>query len=357
MKKNIKRIVLISTICIVALASATATGAVVREANIINEYSKMSQDQIVENLTDEKPADMLKISSAVFKGIEDKQTSDAVIAYASVIDSRINELDENKIVSEICNGKSDEFYRITLLQSYSNNFKAKTDANGEKIISLLEKEDTPSELKQNIILRSKFDTEESVAILREMCDAPEELVAYQAIKVLSEAKPEEAQAKAETILNNYQNEQVEKVNIALTVEANNIKNNPTAVTEQEKSEFLNRCLDIMDKNKDDKLGECAYTAIAEMGDINAVTEIIRSDKFTESQKSYGINKNVNVLMSMPDGNDKLQLITEAANLCPLNEFKEVLESARGNAAVDQEAVEKGLELIERYGRDANPRLQ
>lgn len=358
MKNKRKKYVIIPIACALAITTVTATGVLMQESISISKYSKMTQSEIEENLSKEKASELLKISSSIFENLNEKTTSDAIITCSSVINERINEIDERDIVKNICDENNNEFFRTTLLQSYSGNYSGKTDSQGNKVIMLLKDEDTPSNLKQNILLYSNFRSSEELEILREACEDKDELISYQAIKTLSSFDFNKALTISNNILSNYKNEAVERVNIALRIKSNSFKKNNTKVSadsEKEKADFITLCTEIINAEKGKKLSECAYTALVDMKDLKAVKTIIESDIFSDSQKTYAVSRNYSILLNMPNSDEKTSLIADAAMHSPLFEFKKILEEGKSNPSIDQKKIVDALKNIEAYGMNANPK--
>ena len=363
---------------LVSLVSLTAFALGKENMKILQKYQNLTEEQISINLKGLEKSKMTAEIKNIFAEFSGEDVN-SLIPFATELRNRINEYSEDELISLITNENNDLFFRITVVQLYSSmKFEKRTPKGNNKIRELLSEEKIESVLKENIVIGLDFSDEEGLIILDSIAHGKNDMLAFQAIKKLNKIDSVKAAEISNEILSNYKEETPEKVNAALKVMAeeyrnHRLRNTFTNKLEQEKMEFIDICVDIINTSKkDDKLQNCAVFALSDMTDSNAITAIIKNNHMDESLKVYAIDQNYNTLLEMSKSDITLQnidIICEAVKIYPLNGLKQSLidyklsVSSTGlsrlqNDELTKQTVSKidtAIALIEKEGVDPNPR--
>jgi hypothetical protein len=255
-------------------------------------------------------------------------------------------------------------------------FEKRTSKGNDAIRDLLLDEKTESELKENIIIGLDFSDEKGLEILDSIAHGENDMLAFQAIKKLNKIDSVQAAGISNQILKNYKNETPEKVNAALKVMAEEYRNNRIQKTltdelQQEKIEFIEICVDIINTSKkDDKLQDCAVFALSDMTDSDAITAIIKNNNVDESLKVYAIDQNYNTLLEMAklvNSDQETDVICDAVKIYPLKGLKNSLSEIKSKVSSNQISglkndelvtqvitkIDTAIALIEKEGADSN----
>ena len=247
-----------------------------------------------------------------------------MIIIVSILAEKIDTINDEQVIEDICNNKNNQILRVSLAQlcSYKN------DRTGLKGITGLEKvlldKNEDSVVRRNLVWVFA-ENKDSIEILESLANDDDELLSFQAIKALNKIDPQ----KAQKIANGFLNDGIKgkKLHIAIKVKAREYKNTETTTTDMK--EFIEFCKDIYLKNIEDQLlTDTIVFALSDMRKEEAIRFIVEEKSVENSIKSFCINQNYTVFLKLLNSDpsyETIELAIAAMNIRPIDKVVYMLE--------------------------------
>lgn len=288
-----------------------------KSKNIVKEFSQKGEKDIYTRLVS---IPILEVFKEINQISLKSKNPDTFIIYTAALLHRIDEISEETILTAIEDDNNSIELRILMIQLS----KKKNDSNGlmDKTIfyRLLRDDKTHSEIMHNAIYALSDDWYTSV-ILEEISDGQDDILAFHAIKRLSQIDGNKALHIADKILKNYTDFNEERIRIAIKVKTQQLAKNLS--TTAEKDEFIELCQILYENSKDELMRDSIVFALSDLMDEKAISYIVLNEDIEEYMKICCIDQNYPTLLSMiQEGISKksLRTILYAMDIYPINEL-------------------------------------
>lgn len=219
-------------------------------------------------------------------GLSKSGDMSVLINHACMLDSRVNELDENYIKSLILNEEVPEIVRVTMLQ-ISEKIADSDSMNWDELyLHILEDKNENVALKNNAVwaLSASERTEAALEyIIRDDSETGE--VAFQSLKRLDVDNPERALSLAENILSEHKIADVHRLKQAIKVISNSLEKGSKVV---DSSAFVATCEGILNASDDATLNDTILYALKDVGSAEAVEVLLSHEKVDDMFKCVNL---------------------------------------------------------------------
>ena len=305
------------------------------------ELSKLSKD------------DIIQLGNIV--SIDNNSDTNNLMPLATALAVNETNYTEHDIVSLIEDTTNNIEFRNVLVQFYA--YKVDTEKNyNEEFKKMLLDNSVDDSIKISIVSTFKFNDKEDNEILKELVMDENIELSNIALKRLKNIDENTAKQISFQILDNYENEDSERVKNALNVYSALYDDEDTINMLSEEDSFQDFCITLLN---DSNYSETAAFALGNLYDYEAVKSVITSD-VDFLTKVCVIDQNYSILLDKlyDDINENdFNIILDAMEILPINEFydpiKEIVVSDTIENNMIKEKGNKILEVIQSVGVSAN----
>lgn len=317
--------------------------------------SNISEEEQINKLNSLTKEELLQLGNRLSKS---NTTYANMFPLAAALGNKVNEFDEKELVDLVKNTHNTEILRMILTQLYF----FKTDGLGNynnEFKEMLTDSKVEISIRQSILSLLKFDSMNDIEFLSQLATSEEDNISNLSLKLLMSYDSDKASDMALNILENYKNEDVDKVNNALSVFSSKYNRNNYNIREaqQQKMDFKNLCFDLLNNNL---FSNNAAYALGNLGDVEAIKEVINSSNVEYLVKVYVIDQNYKVLLNQLNNSpnsETLKLVSNAMQILPIKEFYQPLKDIIASNKIDNETLIKEcknvLQIIADEGVNAN----
>ena len=182
---------------------------------------------------------------------------------------------------------------MTLLQICSDLVR---NIDYDKIVKLLDDKNTDFEIKRNIII-NLCDELLYINIIEDIARGEDEELAFQAIRFLYMAEPENAVTIVDDILQAFDGKVSDRVKAAIMVKALSLQNNSTS---EEINNFIQLCDQILnsEEGKNEDIVNSIFFSLSDVKREESITYILNSNKIDDSMKVFCVKEGLSVAEEM-----------------------------------------------------------
>ncbi len=321
----------------------------------------LTQEEILEKLYALSPADFkADVDEALEETAETGQADKDLICWIGAVSKRIGDYTEEELVQRIVENQSS----LELCQLWINYYGVRypdRDHNDPRLLALLQDEGFSPGLKCSLISTLGFEKEKELDILRELCEAEDSALRFNAKSRLSQVDRGIAVEEAEQTLEG-QVEDAGQTESAIDILAQEIAKN--GGSRAEKDELIARCADLLNTETDQTVKDSLVYDMQMLGDMEALRMVVQHPKVDAVMKKGMIDNNYylleEALLNDPTPQD-VEFAVTCMELLPIKDLYTPLKTAmaampqtRGADGADWEAL---LQTMQEEGVEAKTWLK
>ena len=234
----------------------------------------LTQEEILEKLYALSPADFkADVDEALEETAETGQADKDLICWIGAVSKRIGDYTEEELVQRIVENQSSLELCQLWIDYYGMRYPDR-DHNDPRLLALLQDEGFSPGLKCSLISTLGFEKEKELDILRELCEAEDSALRFNAKNRLSQIDRGIAVEEAEQTLEG-QVEDAGQTESAIDVLAQEIAKN--GGSRAEKDELIARCADLLDTETDQTVKDSLVYDMQMLGDMEALLQTMQEE--------------------------------------------------------------------------------
>ena len=216
------------------------------------------------------------------------------------------------------------------------NFKGINDYSLQKILF---DESIEYQLKHNIIWILSDDIK-NIDTLKTIATDSKNKLSFHAIKKLYTLDENAALGIADSILDNYKNEDIEKVQASIKIKAKYLGNTKNDISSIEKKEFTDECILLFDNFKDKTSRDTITFALSDIKDESALLWLINNEDVPKENKAFCINDSKEILLKIVNNKNKgaYDSIKCAMDIYPISEIQDSLYKSSPQNSTERDII-------------------